>query len=249
MRFHQLTESAKVTAQDVYDAAVLLWGKKNLAKYGYIVQSKVMPKVKAMFPGLRVLPKELRDAQTGSYYDFSKAGVNLDAPSMPENPYDGDHTKFREFANFAAPLIAEFTKGKRSLRSPAPVAVSSEVSKVEKASAPADNKKPQKAEPPKELTKKEVIDLIAPMVRSAFVGRGVDFQYDGEHMGVRYWGNWEVPEGEEDDGDYDWEVPTSDTMTKARKIVADLNGKIPEGWKLDIQVGEKNWLDFEVLKK
>lgn len=62
---------------------------------------------------------------------------------------------------------------------------------------------------------------------------------------VRYLGNWEVPADEEDDGDYDWKVPTAATKKMLDEMVATYAGRfgVKITWENE---GEKNWLGFEV---
>ncbi len=62
---------------------------------------------------------------------------------------------------------------------------------------------------------------------------------------VRYWGDWEVPADEEDDGDYDWKVPTAATKKKLDEIVRTYSNRfgVKVTW---FNEGEKNWLGFEI---
>src|SRR6185369_9022979 len=59
---------------------------------------------------------------------------------------------------------------------------------------------------------------------------------------VRYLGDWMVPEDEEDDGDYDWKIPTPGTRKKLDALVAKYPGT--EWW----NEGEKCWLGFGLKK-
>lgn len=54
-------------------------------------------------------------------------------------------------------------------------------------------------------------------------------------------GNWQVPAGEEDDGDYDWEEPTPETYAKIQQVKAQFPG-------LCIDWSEKNYIDFRFEK-
>jgi len=57
---------------------------------------------------------------------------------------------------------------------------------------------------------------------------------------VRYFGAWEVPEDAEDDGDYDWKVPTADTRRRLDSLVAEYRKQIPGlAW---FNQGEKCWI-------
>lgn len=66
-------------------------------------------------------------------------------------------------------------------------------------------------------------------------------------LSVRYFGGgwgWEVPEDEEDDGDYDWKRPTAATRAKLDALVAARREQIPGlAWRND---GEKCWVTFFV---
>lgn len=60
-------------------------------------------------------------------------------------------------------------------------------------------------------------------------------------VSCRYWGKWVVPDGEEDDGDYDWEV----LDTKSSKTLHDFIKGLPKkhkGLKFRASVDEKNWI-------
>lgn len=64
----------------------------------------------------------------------------------------------------------------------------------------------------------------------------------------RDFGSWEMPEGEEDDGDYDWEVMTSATAKVIQAVITQLASKYP-GFKFDWQTGEKNWFYVTVAQR
>ena len=58
---------------------------------------------------------------------------------------------------------------------------------------------------------------------------------------IRDWGQWVVPDGEEDDGDYDWEVLTD----KYRKILKDIRDEAKHEYPsidFNVDIGEKNWI-------
>lgn len=59
-----------------------------------------------------------------------------------------------------------------------------------------------------------------------------------EQFSVRYLGDWEVPADEEDDGDYDWKVPTTATRARLDTLVKKYPGT---AWENE---GEKCWLRF-----
>lgn len=60
---------------------------------------------------------------------------------------------------------------------------------------------------------------------------------EGNQFSVRNLGNWEVPADEEDDGDYDWKVPTPATAKMFDALAKDFGAT----WQND---GEKNWITF-----
>ena len=53
-----------------------------------------------------------------------------------------------------------------------------------------------------------------------------DVQLDKDSLSVRYWGKWEMPEGEEDDGDYDWEVLSKSSQAQLKSVVTKFEKKI-----------------------
>jgi hypothetical protein len=67
-------------------------------------------------------------------------------------------------------------------------------------------------------------------------GRTVVRKDEDGVVDTRYLGQWQVPDGEDDDGDYDWQVPTDATRAAIRRVCEQT------GWRHD--VGEKNWVTF-----
>lgn len=65
---------------------------------------------------------------------------------------------------------------------------------------------------------------------------------------IRYWGKWEMPPGEEDDGDYDWEVLSDESGKKADTIVKAAQAKHAD-LKIYWTTSEKNWLEIQISKK
>lgn len=61
---------------------------------------------------------------------------------------------------------------------------------------------------------------------------------------VRDFGDWVVPDDEEDDGDYDWEVPTDATMEIIQKIKTPIEQRFSV--KIQPSVEEKNWIYFYI---
>lgn len=65
----------------------------------------------------------------------------------------------------------------------------------------------------------------------------------------RDWGEWEMPEGEDDDdGDYDWEVLTRNSTNKIRKFIAELDKEF-RSYKFQYRVEEKNYVEIDIMKK
>jgi hypothetical protein len=50
---------------------------------------------------------------------------------------------------------------------------------------------------------------------------------DGMMASIRYWGNWVVPDDEEDDGDYDWKILTPESSQRANSIVDQVKQQFP----------------------
>lgn len=65
---------------------------------------------------------------------------------------------------------------------------------------------------------------------------------------IRDWGTWQVPAGEEDDGDYDWQEPTPETDKAAEDILKKCEKLFPNV-KFHLTAGEKNWLYVQVEPK
>ncbi len=58
---------------------------------------------------------------------------------------------------------------------------------------------------------------------------------------VRHWGDWEVPDGEYDDGDYDWETLTDKSGNELDKFIKKMSkksSKLIVEWSQE----EKNWI-------
>ena len=65
---------------------------------------------------------------------------------------------------------------------------------------------------------------------------------------IRYWGTWEIPEGEEDDGDYDWEILSEASCKIAKDIIDAASKKYPD-MKIVFGTEEKNWISIQVSNK
>jgi hypothetical protein len=87
---------------------------------------------------------------------------------------------------------------------------------------------------------------IGRMVRSDDLGE-IESGADGDGVvhsfSARNVGDWEVPADEEDDGDYDWKVPTADTVDRLNTLVNSMGRThgVRLTWAND---GEKCWLTF-----
>lgn len=71
-----------------------------------------------------------------------------------------------------------------------------------------------------------------------------DVQREDERLSVRYWGDWVVPEDEEDDGDYDWKVLSIASKMKLKNLIAKFEKD--NNCKVDVQSSEKCWLEFSI---
>lgn len=71
-----------------------------------------------------------------------------------------------------------------------------------------------------------------------------DIQEEGDTLNIRYWGRWEIPEGEEDDGDYDWEVLSDASSKKLKDIITSFEKA--NRCKVFYQTSEKNWIEFSI---
>jgi hypothetical protein len=80
-----------------------------------------------------------------------------------------------------------------------------------------------------------------PSTEGAMWDNGMMFEF-------RDWGQWQMPEGVEDDGDYDWEVPTEKTRDAASKLRASAE-KLYPGFDFEVDFGEKNWLMVNIRAK
>lgn len=99
------------------------------------------------------------------------------------------------------------------------------------------------------VNKKELLsDLKNTLVRAQPAGAGRitsgDIQQESDRLGIRYWGKWEIPKGEEDDGDYDWEVLSDASTKQLKSIIADFEKA--NNCKVLYQMSEKNWIDFSI---
>jgi len=100
------------------------------------------------------------------------------------------------------------------------------------------------------MNAKQVLEAIR---REILNERGVDVEEINSHepaewgFSFRYFGTWEMPEGEEDDGDYDWKIPTAATRARLETICAKHATKtVSVAWHFE---GEKFWLRFTARAK
>ena len=89
-------------------------------------------------------------------------------------------------------------------------------------------------------------DLLS-RLRRTFRGFDVRDDSDENVLVSRYLGEWEVPDGEEDDGDYDWMVPTQKSSEMIKQIVAEVEKAYPV--KIQPQVEEKSYIDFVITAR
>jgi hypothetical protein len=73
---------------------------------------------------------------------------------------------------------------------------------------------------------------------------GRDIQEEDNSLSIRYWGKWEMPEGEEDDGDYDWEVLSAASSKKLKEVITAFEKA--NKCKVDCQTSEKNWIECSI---
>ena len=85
--------------------------------------------------------------------------------------------------------------------------------------------------------KKRYTQLDEPMPK----GTSIEFA-------IRDWGDWQVPAGVEDDGDYDWEEPTPATVKAGEELLKSCEKRFP-AYKFTLHAGEKNWLYVSVKAK
>lgn len=71
-----------------------------------------------------------------------------------------------------------------------------------------------------------------------------DIQEDSNSLGIRYWGQWEVPQDEEDDGDYDWQVLSVASSRKLNEIIMSFEKQ--HKCKVICQTSEKNWIECKI---
>jgi hypothetical protein len=64
-------------------------------------------------------------------------------------------------------------------------------------------------------------------------------------FGLRHWGIWEMPPGEEDDGDYDWEILSRESSKILDSRIQVAKAKYPH-LKIQASTSEKNWIDVTV---
>lgn len=106
-----------------------------------------------------------------------------------------------------------------------------------------------KAKVPFEQVESELVSFFK-KDRNAEVRKEKSFQpLSGRNVSARYWGKWEVPEGEEDDGDYDWEVLTKKSRDELRKFMDSLSKKYKKDYVFYYSTEEKNWISVDILKK
>lgn len=109
---------------------------------------------------------------------------------------------------------------------------------------------PVPGEPTAPATKQEMSAAMSALLTALKSTGGYGFDVDGPYsedsrayMSVRHWGQWENPQGEEDEEDYDWQVMTDDSSHQLEGIIANVGVKYPNV-KMECQGSEKQWLEF-----
>lgn len=89
---------------------------------------------------------------------------------------------------------------------------------------------------------KAAFDILRDEMLRAGVRKDDITEYDST-LHVRYFGDWQVPADEEDDGDYDWKEPTPSTRRALDRLVAEVSKKVNAKivWQNE---GEKCWVSF-----
>jgi len=67
-------------------------------------------------------------------------------------------------------------------------------------------------------------------------------------ISARHWGVWVMPEDEDDDGDYDWEILAPHSRDKLRQFEKDLAEGFDE-YKFRVATEEKNWISVSIRLK
>jgi len=94
------------------------------------------------------------------------------------------------------------------------------------------------------IDKKLLISKLERELRASSRLTERDVQREDESLDVRHWGQWEVPEDEEDDGDYDWEVLTQASAKKLKDLITKFEKE--NKCKVNVQTSEKNWIAFSI---
>ena len=79
-------------------------------------------------------------------------------------------------------------------------------------------------------------------------GNDIQVHNNVVYAGIRYWGSWEVPPDEVDDGDYDWRRLTKQSHIKLKGYIDEFS-KQHKNFKITYSTGEKDWIEIEVSKK
>ncbi len=99
------------------------------------------------------------------------------------------------------------------------------------------------------MSKVQGIESIENILKNKF--RGIEIVYDSDNQfsaEVRNWGTWKLPDGCEDEDDYDWEILTDEYKNKLDLILKNLKDYYPN-FNIDGNVEEKNWICFTVESK
>ena len=99
---------------------------------------------------------------------------------------------------------------------------------------------------------KKVADFVRPKLAkhsqlSSF--HTEEFSPTQHGIAFRHWGVWVMPDGEEDDGDYDWEELSFESSRILDGIVNEAKALVPADFGIEWTAEEKNWIHIQVWKK
>lgn len=97
---------------------------------------------------------------------------------------------------------------------------------------------------PAQLQIYEVLSHLETRMKAHPMGKKADYQLEKDSLEVRYWGNWVVPEDEEDDGDYDWKKLDDKSSKELDELIKKFEHD--RNCKIEVDGSEKCWLSFRV---
>lgn len=97
------------------------------------------------------------------------------------------------------------------------------------------------------------VNSVINTMRSSPRGRGTTVQraeLQGNYViaSIRYWGTWEIPDDEEDDGDYDWKELSQSSKKELNDIIQKANKNIGKN-KLEYEISEKDYINISIKYK